>query len=163
MTDDTRRTLLILRRDGEILLAMKKRGFGEGLYNGVGGKLHLGETIEEAMVRETQEEINVTPLKYEKVAEFDFVQDANTDPWHMYMHTYVATEWEGEPVETEEMAPQWFPLDRIPYHKMWEDDPHWLPLVLAGEHVRGTFIFDEDNHLIEHRVEATTEWRNDDA
>ena len=37
-------TLLFLRRDGQILLAMKKRGFGEGKWNGVGGKVEPGET-----------------------------------------------------------------------------------------------------------------------
>ena len=50
-------TLLLLRKDNEILLAKKKRGFGEGKYNGVGGKLEDGETPEEAMIRETEEEI----------------------------------------------------------------------------------------------------------
>lgn len=32
-------TLLLLRKENEILLAMKKRGFGTGKYNGVGGKI----------------------------------------------------------------------------------------------------------------------------
>lgn len=32
-------TLCLLKRNDEILLAMKKRGFGTGKYNGVGGKI----------------------------------------------------------------------------------------------------------------------------
>ncbi|MCP5842996.1 NUDIX domain-containing protein, partial [Klebsiella pneumoniae] len=70
---DIRRTLLFLRRDDELLLAMKKRGFGAGKWNGVGGKIEAGETIEDALVRECQEEINVTPLNWQAVAELDFV------------------------------------------------------------------------------------------
>ncbi len=51
---DTRRTLLFLRKNNHILLAMKKRGFGADRWNGVGGKLEPGETIEQALVRECQ-------------------------------------------------------------------------------------------------------------
>ena len=46
---------------------MKKRGFGSGKYNGIGGKIEKGEIPDEAMIRETKEEIKVTPIKYEKV------------------------------------------------------------------------------------------------
>ena len=54
-------TLLFLFDCGNnrILLAMKKRGFGAGKFNGVGGKVVNGESIEEATVREAREEISV--------------------------------------------------------------------------------------------------------
>ena len=54
---DSRRTVVFLIRENQVLLAMKKRGFGEGKWNGVGGKLDPGETVEQALVRECQEEI----------------------------------------------------------------------------------------------------------
>ena len=41
-------TLCFLLRKDEILLAKKKYGFGVGKWNGVGGKVEKGETIEEA-------------------------------------------------------------------------------------------------------------------
>ena len=53
-------TLCFLIEDDRILLAMKKRGFGEGKWNGVGGKVNEGETVEAAAIRETEEEIGVT-------------------------------------------------------------------------------------------------------
>ena len=52
-------TLMLLRKNDEILLAMKKRGFGVGKFNGVGGKLIIGETPEMAMLRETKEEMGL--------------------------------------------------------------------------------------------------------
>lgn len=150
---DIRRTLLLLTRDDEVLLAMKKRGFGEGLWNGVGGKIEAGETIEQAMVRETEEEIGVTPLNWTKVAELDFLQDADApEPWHMYVHAYTCDAWNGEPRESEEMRPQWFKTDAIPYHQMWDDDKFWLQHALKGEKLRGHFVFDERDRLLEHTI-----------
>ena len=57
-------TLNIIVDGDKILLARKKRGFGAGKINSPGGKLEVGETKEQAMVRETQEEVGITPTKY---------------------------------------------------------------------------------------------------
>lgn len=150
---DIRRTLLFLRRDNEILLAMRKRGFGEGKWNGVGGKLEASETIEQALVRECEEEIGVTPHSWQQVAELDFVQDAEADdPWHMYVYAFIANEWEGEPQESEEMAPKWYGITTIPYETMWEDDQYWLPQVLQGDKVVGRFTFDLNDALLTQNV-----------
>jgi 8-oxo-dGTP pyrophosphatase MutT (NUDIX family) len=146
-------TLVFLRRNNEILLAMKKRGFGEGHWNGVGGKIEPDETLEEALVRETEEEIDVTPLVWEKVAEHDFLMDSDSDkPYHLYVHTFVCDKWSGEPSESEEMKPKWFLLDNIPYQQMWADDPFWLPQVLRGEKVDGKYTFNSKNKLLSYDV-----------
>jgi len=142
-------TLLFIQREDEILLAMKKRGWGVGRWNGVGGKLEPEETIEEAAVRECREEIGVTPLIFRKVAEHTFVTDNDgSEPRHLYAHTYFCTEWEGEPVETEEMAPKWFKLSDIPYDQMWHDDRYWLPRVLDGKLLKTVFTFDKDANML---------------
>lgn len=153
---DIRRTLLFLVKDNEVLLAMKKRGFGAGKWNGVGGKIEPGETVEQALVRECQEEIIVTPKSWKKVAEHDFVQDATTTPWHMYVHAYITYDWQGEPSETEEMRPKWFAFSDIPYSEMWDDDELWLARVLAGETLKGSFTFDEHDRMASHNIEPAT-------
>ncbi|HEV7453816.1 MAG TPA: 8-oxo-dGTP diphosphatase [Candidatus Saccharimonadales bacterium] len=129
-------TLLFLLRDGHILLAMKKRGFGEGKWNGAGGKVEPGETVEQAAIRECQEEIGVTPINPELLGDFEFRMSHDPAFGH-HAHVFVATKWEGEPHETEEMRPEWFANDAIPYASMWSDDPLWLPLVLQGKHFSG--------------------------
>ena len=146
-------SLLFLKRGDEILLAMKKRGFGSDRYNGVGGKIEPNETIEQALVRECREEIGVIPMNYWKVAEHDFLQTEGDEPWRMYVHVYLCDEWEGEPSESEEMAPEWFKIEDIPYANMWQDDEFWLPQVLAGSKVYGEFTFDKDDKLLTHNVE----------
>lgn len=155
---DIRRTLLFLRSGDELLLAMKKRGFGEGKWNGVGGKIEQGESLEDALVRECIEEIGVTPNSWTVVGELDFVQDAETDdPWHMFVYAYVCDDWEGEPAESEEMMPKWFHIEDIPYGDMWGDDEFWLPYVLDGKKVVGEFTFDIDDRLLTHDVRVVEE------
>lgn len=155
---DSRRTVVFLRDGDRILLAMKKRGFGVGKWNGPGGKLESGETVEQAMVRECQEEVGVTPLAWQLMAELDFIQDADTDsPWHLYGYVYVCERWEGEPTESEEMMPKWFSIDRIPYTTMWDDDEFWLPQILRGQKVVGKFTFDIDDKMLTHDVSEVEE------
>lgn len=44
-------TLVLVVQPGRVLLGMKKRGFGAGKWNGFGGKVQPGETIEQAARR----------------------------------------------------------------------------------------------------------------
>lgn len=149
-------TLLFLLRDDEILLAMKKRGFGAGRYNGVGGKIEEGETVEEALVRECQEEIGVTPKHFWQVAEHDFTQSQSDNPWRMYVHVFFCDQWEGKPEESDEMTPEWFRTDNVPYDKMWQDDHLWLPRVLNGKKIFGAFAFDEADNVLGYDVKTVT-------
>jgi len=149
-------TLLFLARetDGKvshICLAMKKRSFGKGRWNGVGGKVMEGETIIDAMRRETKEEIAVSVSDVSKVAELTFTFPSN-QAWDQVVHVYTARTWEGEPTESEEMAPAWFALADIPYTNMWPDDIFWLPLVLQGLLVRAQFTFGENDVILEKNV-----------
>lgn len=145
-------SLLFLRKDDTVLLAMKKRGFGVGRWNGVGGKVEGEETIEEAMVRETQEEIGVTPTRFEKVGDIRFDEFFKGEPTLMHVHVFQATEWNGTPTESEEMAPRWFNVHDIPFNDMWPDDPYWLPQVLDGKKVSADFTLDESDTIIKHDV-----------
>ena len=133
---------------------MKKRGFGSDRYNGVGGKIEPNETVEQALIRECQEEIGVTPKTYRKIAEHDFLQTEGDEPWRMYVHAFFCEDWEGEPIETDEMAPEWFAIDAIPYDNMWQDDQHWLPLVLENYKVYGQFTFDKDDQMTSHDIKV---------
>lgn len=145
-------TLLLLRKDNQILLAKKKRGFGEGKYNGVGGKLEEGETPEEAMIRETEEEIMITPTKYEKMGVIEFLEYVKGERANVKFHLYVATEWIGIPKESEEMIPKWFSLDNLPYNEMFPDDKYWLPYILEGKKINAFFDFDEEWNLLSYHI-----------
>ncbi len=137
-------TLNFLIDEERILLAMKKRSFGEGKWNGVGGKLMPNESIESSLVRETEEEIGVKVKEnnLEKVAIINFYFDDKPD-WDQECHVFISKKWEGNPTESEEMKPEWFNFSLIPYNYMWTDDKYWLPLVLEGKKIRAEFHFTE--------------------
>jgi len=45
--------------------------------------------------------------------------------------------WIGEFLESEEMAyPELFPIDKLPYERMWKSDLEWLPLIFSGKKIR---------------------------
>lgn len=143
-------TLCTILKDSQILLGMKKRGFGEGWWNGFGGKLQPGETIEAAAVRECQEEAGITPTSISPCATLHFYFEDS--PEQLEVHVFLVEAFDGQPQESEEMRPVWFSLDKIPYEKMWADDPYWLPQVLAGKKLAGTFWFKDTKTLLRHEI-----------
>lgn len=144
-------TLLFLHKPKEkkILLAMKKRSFGKGKWNGVGGKLNGQETVKEASIREVKEEIDVMVSHDDliQVATIDF-SFHNKPEWNQQTHVFFVEKWDGDPKETEEMSPKWHHVDSLPFENMWVDDPHWLPLVLQGHKLNASFIFNETGDKI---------------
>ncbi|MDQ3064823.1 MAG: 8-oxo-dGTP diphosphatase [bacterium] len=140
-------TLLFLIKDSSVLLAMKKRGFGVGRWNGVGGKLEQNETVEQAMIRECQEEICVIPTDYEKVAKIIFHEQYDQEIKELLVDVFVAKKWDGEPTETEEMRPEWFEFQKLPFETMWPDDKYWLPEVLEGKKIVTEFDLDKNDQI----------------
>lgn len=132
-------TLCLIYQHPQVLLGMKKRGFGAGRWNGFGGKVSPGETVEEAAVRETREEIGIKVGGLNKIGIIKF--EFQNNPEFIEMHIFHSSDFRGNPEESEEMKPQWFNVNEIPYETMWAADRHWFPLFLAGKRFRGRFFY----------------------
>ncbi|HCI05585.1 TPA: DNA mismatch repair protein MutT [Patescibacteria group bacterium] len=143
-------TLCLIVQDGKILLGMKKRGFGQGRWNGFGGKVSDGEAVEVAAAREVLEEVSIVVNGLEEVGVVDFRFPNSEDI--MEVHIFKPNSFSGEPQESEEMRPQWFGLDEIPFAEMWSDDEYWFPLFLNGKKFKGRFLFDSADNILEHEL-----------
>ncbi|EFJ45375.1 nudix/7,8-dihydro-8-oxoguanine triphosphatase [Volvox carteri f. nagariensis] len=142
-------TLVVINDGARVLLGLKKRGFGAGFYNGFGGKVDPGETIEEAAQRELQEEACIT-AELKDAGVLVFVFDDQPQPWEV--HVFTASSYVGEPAETDEMRPQWFTHTDVPFDSMWADDLIWYPYLLRHEYFRGVFAFRQTTKLAWHTM-----------
>lgn len=138
--------LLRTGSDGlEVLLGDKRTGLGQGKVVGIGGKLDAGETPGQAAVREVFEEIGVeveaSDLVRAGVVDYHF---PTRPAWSQRSTVFVARRWRGEPVQTQEITPRWYPLADVPYARMWDDAVRWLPGVLRGGSVDARYTFGPD-------------------
>ena len=147
-------TLMFIIRDGRVLLIVKKRGLGAGKINGPGGKIDPGETPLACVIRETQEELEITPQNPVKLGELWFSMGDIPD---ILCHVYRAEDFIGTPTETDEAIPLWVDVNAIPYKQMWADDELWLPLLLSGTTFIGRFVFAGDD-LLWSRIETGFRW-----
>ena len=156
---DATLVFLVKKINGEIkdiCLAIKKRGFGINRWNGVGGKVDdKKETVENAARRETKEEIDVDVQDLSKVAELSFYFPHNP-AWDQMVHVYLAENWNGEPKESDEMSPKWFPVNELPFQDMWPDDIFWIPEVVKGNLLRAMFKFSEKDVILDKKVDVVS-------
>ncbi len=157
-------TLCIIHQENKVLLGMKKRGFGQGKWNGFGGKVLENETIENAARREVREEagIKIEELTKLGILEFEFWSPARRPPADvagdtLQVHVFKATDFTGEPIEGEEMDPQWFRVSEIPFSSMWPDDIFWMPLFLENKKFKGRFVFEKSDTILEQELKETHE------
>ncbi|KAG9342993.1 hypothetical protein JZ751_015210 [Albula glossodonta] len=144
-------TLVLVVQPGRVLLGMKKRGFGAGKWNGFGGKVQPGETIEQAARRELLEESGLTVDTLDKIGniKFEFVGETEL----LDVHVFRTDSFNGDPTESDEMRPQWFDLDTIPFDQMWADDRLWFPLLLQRKKFQGYFKFQGHDVILDHKLE----------
>lgn len=144
-------TLCMVQQGSKVLLGFKKRGFGQGKWIGFGGKVEAGETIEQAAIRELQEESGLIAKNLEQFAINEFRFEYRPGEV-LEVHFFRTTKFEGELQESGEMKPEWFNQDSMPFDQMWDDDRYWFGLFLAGKKFKGDFLFDNSEKIIKHRI-----------
>ncbi len=111
--------------DGRVLLAQRPEGKHlAGLWEFPGGKVHAGETPEEALIRELKEELDIdTDVRC--LAPLTFASHSYPD-FHLLMPLYVCRVWQGiaRPCEGQKLA--WARVAELANYPM---PPADLPLV----------------------------------
>ena len=123
-----------------------------GTTTGFGGKVEANESIAKAAMRELEEEacIRGSNLIPHGTLLFTF----KSRPEVMNVHVFCTSDFQGKVTESEEMLPKWYSASDIPFEQMWADDKYWLPHVLDGKAVKGTFHFDDESTILNYDLEV---------
>ena len=146
-------TLVFLRAGKQVLLGMKKRGFGVGKWNGFGGKLEPGESFAEGAMREVKEEcgldVNPDDLEETAVIEFEF----QGDPVKLEVHVFQTRKFCNDVTESEEMRPEWFDETAVPFSNMWVDASCWYHLMFQNKKFKAYFLLQGYDKILQENIE----------
>jgi len=103
--------------DGRVLIAKRPQGKQlAGLWEFPGGKVEAGETPEECLIRELEEELGVK-VTHPCLAPFVFTSHSY-DSFHLLMPLYLVRRWQGLPVAREHEAIAWVRPDKLSEYPM---------------------------------------------
>lgn len=145
-------TVCYIIDQNQTLLGLKKDRLGKGFYNGFGGHIEDGESIEQAAFREVEEECGLKPLCLEKKG-IVLITHESSD-LEVELHIFFCEIFSGEVKPSDEMEPKWFSLAQIPYDQMWPSDRHYLPLFLEGYKCLAHFYLDKSKrNILSHSIQ----------
>ena len=130
MSETPRKILLVaacalIDTDGRILLAQRPEGKSlAGLWEFPGGKVEPGETPEETLVRELDEELGIV-TKIPCLAPLTFASHTY-ETFHLLMPLYICRKWQGRVASAEGQALAWVRPEKLADYPM---PPADIPLV----------------------------------
>lgn len=137
-------TLCYIKHNGCTLMLhriKKPNDIHEGKWNGLGGKFEAGETPEECVRREVQEEAGLLIHKPRLHGLLMFPNFKGND-WYVFVFT--ATEFSGELIESPEGNLEWIPDEKLLDLNLWESDHIFLPWLASGEFFSAKFEYEGD-------------------
>ncbi len=142
----------LLRTDNgqeQVLLGLKKTGFGAGKVVGIGGHVEPGESTVAAICREVAEETSLVIGAMDLIPAGTVAFEFPAKPeWDMFTTVYLCRNFGGDAVESDEIMPQWHGVNELPHAQMWADASHWLPAFLSGERGHWRVVLNDDNETV---------------
>ena len=140
--NSTNKTLMLYRNK-------KENDYHEGKWNGLGGKLELGETPEECAIRELKEESGLT-VKNPKLKGFiTFPNFDGVDDWYVFV--FVITNFEGNLIDSPEGKLEWIPNEKLTSLNLWDGDKIFLEWLNQDKFFSAKFNY-ENGKFIDYTV-----------
>ena len=115
----------LIDADGRVLLAQRPEGKSmAGLWEFPGGKIEAGETPEQSLIRELEEELGIV-VKEACLAPLTFASHSYAD-FHLLMPLYVCRRWDGMVTAREGQSLAWVRPNRLRDYPM---PPADIPLI----------------------------------
>ncbi len=122
-------TLCYIEENGKYLMlhrVKKEQDMNRDKWLGIGGHFEEGESPEDCLLREVQEETGLTLLSYKPRGFITFV----SDEWGTeYMHLFTADSYEGELKECDEGELCWVEKSAVYDLPIWEGDKVFFRLL----------------------------------
>ncbi|HSQ40209.1 MAG TPA: 8-oxo-dGTP diphosphatase [Anaerolineales bacterium] len=137
-------TLCYIKQNGKTLMVhrnKKPNDIHAGKWNGLGGKFEAGETPEECVRREVQEEAGYIIQNPRLHGLLMFPKFKGND-WYVFVFT--ASELEGELIEAPEGRLEWIDDDTLMRLNLWESDHIFLPWLTEGKFFSAKFEYEGD-------------------
>jgi len=145
-------TLCYIKNDSKTLMLhriKKKNDMHEGKWNGLGGKLESGETPEECVIREIQEECGLILKNPSLKGVLTFPAFDGNEDWRVFV--FVAEEFEGELIDSNEGNLEWIDDNELLNLNLWDGDKIFLKWLDQEGFFSGKFIY-ESGKLLNHNV-----------
>ena len=117
----------------------KANDIHEGKWNGLGGKFEAGETPEECVRREVQEESGLV-IQNPNLHGLLMFPNFKGDDWYVFVFT--ATEFSGELIDSPEGNLEWIPDEKLPGLNLWESDHIFLPWLQKRDFFSAKFEYE---------------------
>jgi 8-oxo-dGTP diphosphatase len=128
----------------------KENDMHEGKWNGLGGKLEPGESPEECVVREVEEESGLIIRDPMMKGIITFPAFDGVDDWYVFLFT--ATQFEGTLMESSpEGNLEWIKSEKVYELELWEGDKIFLNWMEDDRFFSAKFVYEEEN-LVAHDV-----------
>ena len=125
-------TLCYIERDGAYLMlhrVKKERDINKDKWIGVGGHFEEGESPEECLLREVEEETGLTLTDYRLRGVITFMTDIYPAE---YMFLYTAQGFTGNMHVCDEGNLEWVPREQVDTLPIWEGDKIFFRLLKEG-------------------------------
>lgn len=137
-------TLCYVKQNGCTLMVYrnkKPKDIHEGKWNGLGGKFEVGETPEECIVREVQEESGLL-IQNPRLHGLLLFPKFKGNDWYVFVFT--ATEFTGELIESPEGQLEWVPDENLKSLNLWESDQIFFPWLENEKFFSAKFEYEGD-------------------
>ena len=137
-------TLCYVKHNGCTLMVhriKKPNDIHEGKWNGLGGKFEAGETPEECVRREVQEESGLVIQDPRLHGLLMFPRFKGND-WYVFVFT--ANEFTGELIDSPEGKLEWIPDGKILELNLWASDHIFMPWLEMRDFFSAKFEYEGD-------------------
>lgn len=141
-------TLCYVKQNGKTLMVHRNKkpdDIHAGKWNGLGGKFDAGETPEECIKREVEEEAGLV-IQNPRLHGLLLFTNFKGNDWYVFVFT--AREFSGElSASSPEGRLEWVDDDKLTRLNLWESDLIFLPWLEAGKFFSAKFEYDGDTML----------------